>query len=115
MGMQPKKPFFDRVVAAVSRIPRGSTASYTDIATAAGSPHAYRAVGTIMANNRNPAVPCHRVIHADGSLGSYNRGGILRKKELLESEGVRVKKIKTGFVVERKILGPLISKGKEEE
>lgn len=86
--------FVNQVLLTVAQIPRGSTMSYAEVATAAGSPGAYRAVGTIMANNRNAAVPCHRVIHTSGALGRYNRGGVERKKQLLESEGVKVRVVR---------------------
>jgi len=33
-------------------------------------------------------VPCHRVIAADGTIGSYGSSGIERKRELLRLEGV---------------------------
>ena len=50
----------------------GQTASYAQVATAAGSPRAVRAVGTACARNPLPVVvPCHRVIRSDGSLGQY--------------------------------------------
>jgi len=39
--------FTHRVLAAVRRIPRGHVATYGDIAALAGSPRAWRAVGTI--------------------------------------------------------------------
>jgi methylated-DNA-[protein]-cysteine S-methyltransferase len=67
-------------------IPYGTTASYTDVATAVGNPRATRAVG--LANNRNPValmIPCHRVIGADGSLTGYG-GGLAMKSWLLEHE-----------------------------
>jgi O-6-methylguanine DNA methyltransferase len=52
----------------------------------AGNPNAARAVGMIMSRNFNLEIPCHRVIRADGKLGGYNRGGIERKKEILNQE-----------------------------
>lgn len=72
----------------VRQIPRGSTASYQTVAILAGSPRAYRAVATIMANNLDPAIPCHRVIKSNGSPGDYNRGGEEAKRAILRSEGV---------------------------
>ncbi|MDE6319256.1 MAG: methylated-DNA--[protein]-cysteine S-methyltransferase, partial [Lachnospiraceae bacterium] len=67
-------------------IPYGETRTYKEIATAVGNPKACRAVG--MANTKNPiaiAVPCHRVIGADGKLVGY-AGGLDMKEALLELE-----------------------------
>jgi O-6-methylguanine DNA methyltransferase len=80
--------FARRVRAVVVTIPAGQTLSYKAVAKKAGSPNAARAVGTIMANNFDKSIPCHRVIKADGSVGSYNRGGPAQKRALLISEGV---------------------------
>lgn len=78
--------FAERVRAVVRAIPKGKTMSYGHVAAAAGSPGAARAVGTVMANNRDMTVPCHRVIKADGSPGGYN--GLRGEKErLLRQEG----------------------------
>ena len=85
--MKKEISFADRVRAVVRKIPKGETRTYAEVAHAAGSPGAARAVGTIMANNYLPNVPCHRVIRADGKLGGYNRGGIETKRALLKSEG----------------------------
>lgn len=79
-------PFQQRVWAALREIPYGETRSYKQLAEAIGQPNACRAVG--MANHANPiliAVPCHRVICADGSLGGY-AGGAEMKKALLRLE-----------------------------
>lgn len=81
-------PFRKKVLAIVSSIPKGSVMTYKAVAADAGVSGAYRAVGTIMAYNFDPSVPCHRVVRSDGVLGGYNRGGSDRKKRLLESEGV---------------------------
>ena len=77
-----KRGFKDRVLRAVRRIPKGQVLSYKQVAELAGSPRAYRAVGNIMNKNRDPKVPCHRVIRSDGRAGGYN-GGTQRKIRLL--------------------------------
>ena len=80
--------FKDRVLVIVAEIPKGETRTYKEVAEAAGSPRAARAVGNIMLNNDNPHVPCHRVIKSDGTFGGYNGiRGVKTKGELLRSEG----------------------------
>ena len=66
-------PAFDAAVyAAATAIPYGETASYGEVAAAAGSPRAARAAGGAMSRCPVfPVVPCHRVIHADGSIGGW--------------------------------------------
>ncbi|MET1035855.1 MAG: methylated-DNA--[protein]-cysteine S-methyltransferase [Arthrobacter sp.] len=67
-------------------IPYGHTASYSELAAAAGSPRAVRAVGSACATNPLPVVvPCHRVLRSDGGLGGYI-GGTDAKTALLELE-----------------------------
>jgi methylated-DNA-[protein]-cysteine S-methyltransferase len=64
----------------------GRTESYADVAAAAGSPRAVRAVGTACALNPVPiVVPCHRVVRSDGSMGRY-AGGETAKRTLLDLE-----------------------------
>jgi O-6-methylguanine DNA methyltransferase len=81
--------FKQRVLAAVRRIPPGRVATYGDIAALAGSPRAWRAVGTIMRDCRDPATPCHRVIGAGGTLGGFG-GSPHLKRELLRAEALDV-------------------------
>ena len=79
-------PFMQEVWRQVAAVPFGMTASYREIAIAAGNPKAVRAVG--MANRSNPVplfIPCHRIIGSDGSLTGY-RGGLQLKQLLLERE-----------------------------
>jgi len=78
--------FKEKVLDVVRAIPAGITMTYGQVAAMAGRPGAARAVGMIMSQNLNPEVPCHRVIRADGTLGGYNRGGIEKKKEILNQE-----------------------------
>ena len=78
--------FQSRVHAVVKKIPRGKTMTYGEVAQAAGSPGAARAVGSVLKQNFDPTIPCHRVIRSDGSLGEYNRGSE-KKRKLLKEEG----------------------------
>ncbi len=89
-NMVSKNNFTERVRSVVRDIPKGETMTYGEVAALAGSPNAARAVGTIMSKNYDPSVPCHRVIGANGSLGGYNRGGVEKKRELLQQEGALV-------------------------
>lgn len=76
-------------------IPYGVTQSYQEVATSIGQPRAVRAVAN--ACGANPialAIPCHRVVRSDGSLGGY-RWGIERKKTLLAREKATISEIKT--------------------
>ncbi|MFZ4500305.1 MAG: MGMT family protein [Minisyncoccia bacterium] len=82
--------FKETVLQIVREIPKGSTMSYGEVALQAGYPGACRAVGTIMKNNYDESVPCHRVISANGKIGQYNRGGPEAKCALLIKEGVLV-------------------------
>lgn len=71
---------------ALTRIPRGETRSYADIAREIGRPTAFRAVARACASNKLALiVPCHRVVRDDGSLGGY-RWGVPRKEQLLTME-----------------------------
>jgi methylated-DNA-[protein]-cysteine S-methyltransferase len=80
------KGFRRAVLAHLAEIPYGRTESYAEVAAAAGSPRAVRAVGTACATNPLPlVVPCHRVVRSDGSFGNY-RGGEDAKRDLLTLE-----------------------------
>jgi AraC family transcriptional regulator of adaptative response/methylated-DNA-[protein]-cysteine methyltransferase len=78
--------FQQKVWQALRQIPAGAKVSYTDIAERIGAPKSVRAVAAaIAANTLAVAIPCHRVIRADGSLSGY-RWGVERKAELLRRE-----------------------------
>lgn len=78
--------FQKKVWNALTHIPYGETRSYKEIAKAIGNEKASRAVG--MANNKNPiliAIPCHRVIGANGKLIGY-ACGLEMKEHFLKME-----------------------------
>ena len=79
--------FQRRVWAYLQSIPFGETKSYSEVAKAIGKPRACRAVARACATNPVAvAIPCHRVVREDGSMGGY-RWGVERKKTLLQMEG----------------------------
>ena len=91
--------FTYKVLEVVSRIPRGQTMTYAEVAKAAGSPKAYRAVGNILHRNfrkrkeqlpriRKRTIPCHRVICSDGLIGNYALGR-RTKERILVMEGIK--------------------------
>jgi alkylated DNA nucleotide flippase Atl1 len=48
-------------------------------------------VANFCKKNWDTDIPCHRVVHADGRVGKYNRdGGEEAKIKKLHSEGVKV-------------------------
>ncbi|HEY2857510.1 MAG TPA: bifunctional DNA-binding transcriptional regulator/O6-methylguanine-DNA methyltransferase Ada [Terracidiphilus sp.] len=78
--------FQRRVWTYLQSIPFGATRSYSQVAKGIGQPTAARAVARACATNPVAvAIPCHRVVREDGTMGGY-RWGIDRKKALLELE-----------------------------
>ena len=92
-------PFERSVLLALARVGRGTTVTYGELAVAARSPRAARAVGSALGRNRTPIVlPCHRIVAATG-IGGYGGGAgrgwrpggvdpLAFKRELLAREGV---------------------------
>lgn len=74
------------VLTHLTRIAYGRTASYAEVAVAAGNPKAVRAAASACATNPLPVVvPCHRVVRSDGTIGGYV-GGAETKRALLALE-----------------------------
>lgn len=95
--------FRTRVLEAVRRIPRGQVRTYGEVAAAAGSAGAARAVGSLMKANVDPTVPCHRVVRSDMTPGDYNRpGGTRTKVARLREEGVQIE----GATISRESTSP---------
>lgn len=83
--------FFYNIYAIVEEIPKGKVASYGLIAKLAGKPKHSRLVGTALKQSSMYGdFPCHRVVHADGSLTP----GWDEQYDLLKKENVIFKKNK---------------------
>ena len=86
--------FAARVYSLCQKIPKGKVTTYKIIAERLGM-KSYRAVGqALRCSPGMPAVPCHRVVASDGSLGGFKgkRTGkeVEEKRALLEKEGVKI-------------------------
>lgn len=81
---------FERIYAAVRLIPRGSVATYGQVAEAAGNRRWARVVGYALHVNPQPGViPCHRVVKKDGEVSpAFAFGGANQQVALLTREGV---------------------------
>lgn len=72
-------PWQRRVLDALSQVPYGTTASYSDLARLCGNPAGARAVARALHTNPwHLILPCHRIIHADGRADGYAAGTPLK-------------------------------------
>ena len=77
----------------LKKIPKGKVTTYKIIAEKLNS-KSYRAVGS--ACKKNPYAPeaaCHRVVNSNGKIGGF-REGTEKKVQMLEQEGVKIRKNK---------------------
>lgn len=83
------KHTFEAIYEIVRQIPAGRVCTYGGIALLAGNPRGARIVGYAMRACTDATVPCHRVLHHDGSLSAaFIADGIQRQELLLKKEGV---------------------------
>lgn len=85
------KGAFDKIYEVVRQIPRGTVASYGQVAMLAGNPRWARVVGYALHANPDPAgIPCYRVVTKDGrTSAAFAFGGQDVQRALLEADGVR--------------------------
>ena len=79
----------------LKKVPKGRVTTYKALGNALGT-RGYRAIGQILRKNPYaPAVPCHRVVASDGTIGGFmgkTTGTEIQKKiKMLENEGVVVR------------------------
>jgi len=82
-----KKTFQEKIFQIIKKIPPGGFLTYKEVAKLAGRLKAWRAVGNILNKNKNPKIPCHRVIKSDGRVGGH-KYGTKKKIALLKKEGI---------------------------
>ena len=81
----------ERAYTVIKKIPKGYVATYGQIAKLAGGLNP-RFIGYLLHYNPDPdAIPCHRVVNAQGKLAlGFAFGGVLKQKRLLEDEGIEI-------------------------
>jgi O-6-methylguanine DNA methyltransferase len=96
MDLRQLTAFQREVLQVTARIPPGEVRPYGWVAREMGNPDAARAVGSALGRNPVPiAIPCHRVVRSDGSVGEYAFGAAM-KTALLEHEGVAPELLRSG-------------------
>ncbi len=85
-----QESFKHKVLAIVKKIKAGEIKTYKEVAKLTGKPKAFRVVANILAKNRNPQIPCHRVVKNDYTVGGYlgSHKNSWKKLALLLKEGV---------------------------
>lgn len=83
--------FQEKVFQVVKKISPGKVLTYKEVAKLAGRPKAWRAVGNALNKNKDPKIPCHRVIKSDKRAGGYSKGPE-KKITLLRKEGLKILK-----------------------
>ena len=81
---------YERIYAAVRRIPPGRVATYGQVARVAGLPGRARQVGyALAALQPSTSVPWQRVVNAAGGISLRPLTGGIAQRLLLEREGIR--------------------------
>lgn len=82
---------FEKIYSVVRRIPRGTVATYGQVAMLAGNPRWARVVGYALHVNPDPeGIPCYRVVTKEGRTSpAFAFGGADVQRALLEADGVR--------------------------
>jgi methylated-DNA-protein-cysteine methyltransferase-like protein len=79
----------ERLLAVVDSIPRGSVATYGQVAREAGLPRHARLVGAVLgALPAKSSLPWHRVLNAQGRVSPRDSRHCRAQRGLLEAEGV---------------------------
>ena len=86
------KNSYEKIYDVVKQIPKGTVATYGQIAALAGNKRWARVVGYALHVNPDPeGIPCYRVVNKEGRLSdAFAFGGVNRQKLLLEADGIEV-------------------------
>lgn len=89
--MNTNQSTFEKIYDVVRQIPRGTVATYGQVAALAGNKRWARVVGYALHVNPDPEnIPCYRVVTKDGRVSeAFAFGGGNRQVELLQADGVR--------------------------
>lgn len=83
---------FERIYEVVKQIPKGTVATYGQVASLAGNKNWARIVGYALHVNPDPEkIPCYRVVTKDGNVSkAFAFGGSNEQVRLLEEDGIEL-------------------------
>lgn len=83
---------FERIYEVVKKIPKGTVATYGQIATLTGNRHLSQIVGYALHVNPDPEnIPCYRVVNRFGAVSkAFAFGGDNVQIQLLRADGIEV-------------------------
>ena len=86
------KNSYEKIYEVVKQIPKGTVATYGQVAARAGNNRWARVVGYALHVNPDPdGIPCYRVVNREGRLSdAFAFGGVNQQKLLLEADGIEV-------------------------
>ena len=86
------KNSYEKIYEVVKQIPKGTVATYGQVAALAGNKRWARVVGYALHVNPDPeGIPCYRVVNREGRLSdAFAFGGVNQQKFLLEADGIEV-------------------------
>lgn len=87
-----EKNSYEKIYEVVKQIPKGTVATYGQVAALAGNKRWARVVGYALHVNPDPeGIPCYRVVNREGRLSdAFAFGGVNQQKVLLEADGIEV-------------------------
>ena len=87
-----EKNSYEKIYDVVKQIPKGTVATYGQVAALAGNRRWARVVGYALHVNPDPeGIPCYRVVNREGRLSdAFAFGGVNQQKLRLEAEGIEV-------------------------
>lgn len=87
-----EKNSYEKIYEVVKQIPKGTVATYGQVAQLAGNRRWARVVGYALHVNPDPeGIPCYRVVNREGKLSdAFAFGGVNQQKVLLEADGIEV-------------------------
>ena len=91
-GEMMEKNSYEKIYDIVRQIPKGTVATYGQVAQLAGNRRWARVVGYALHVNPDPeGIPCYRVVNREGKLSdAFAFGGVNQQKVLLEADGIEV-------------------------
>lgn len=83
----------DKIISIIQAVPKGSVASYGQIASIAGIARGHRLVAAALRASNISDLPWYRIIRADGRCGmDEGSEGYIKQFALLKAEGIIAKK-----------------------